>query len=120
SAGCSTCGTPCGGPRTCYTASGSARRCRPAAPRNATRRRTQRDDDHHVADRDLGEGSRLAAATGSWICFEDEAGQTLRPPKARTWAPHGHTFTGTATRPRPHHPSRQRQPTQPKTEATAL
>jgi putative transposase len=44
-----------------------------------------------VAHRDLGEGSRLAAATGAWIVFEDEAGQTLRPPKARTWAPRGHT-----------------------------
>ena len=44
-----------------------------------------------MAGGDLGEGSRLAAATGSWICFEDEAGQTLRPPKARTWAPRGHT-----------------------------
>jgi hypothetical protein len=33
----------------------------------------------------------LAAATGAWICFEDEAGQNLRPPKARTWARRGHT-----------------------------
>ena len=44
-----------------------------------------------MEDRDLGEGTRLAAATGAWICFEDEAGQNLRPPKARTWAPRGHT-----------------------------
>ena len=44
-----------------------------------------------MAGRDLGEGARLAAATGAWICFEDEAGQNLRPPKARTWAPRGHT-----------------------------
>jgi hypothetical protein len=44
-----------------------------------------------VAYRDLGEGSSLAAATGAWICFEDEAGQNLRPPKARTWARRGHT-----------------------------
>jgi transposase len=44
-----------------------------------------------VADRDLGEGTRLAALTGAWICFEDEAGQALRPHKARTWAPRGHT-----------------------------
>ena len=29
--------------------------------------------------------------TGAWICFEDEAGQSLRPGKARTWAPRGHT-----------------------------
>jgi putative transposase len=39
----------------------------------------------------VGEASRLAAATGAWICFEDEAGQNLRPPKARTWARRGHT-----------------------------
>jgi DDE superfamily endonuclease len=44
-----------------------------------------------VARRDLGEGTRLAAASGAWICFEDEAGQSLRPPKARTWARRGHT-----------------------------
>ena len=39
----------------------------------------------------LGEGTRLAAATGAWICFEDEAGQALKPGKARTWAPRGRT-----------------------------
>jgi len=39
----------------------------------------------------VGEGTRLAAATGAWICFEDEAGQNLRPPKARTWARRGRT-----------------------------
>ena len=44
-----------------------------------------------MARGDLGEGTRLAAATGAWICFEDEAGQNLRPPKARTWARRGHT-----------------------------
>ena len=44
-----------------------------------------------MADGDLGDGTRLAAATGAWICFEDEAGQNLRPPKARTWARRGHT-----------------------------
>jgi hypothetical protein len=44
-----------------------------------------------VAGGDLGEGTRLAAATGAWICFEDEAGQALRPGKARTWAPRGRT-----------------------------
>jgi transposase len=33
----------------------------------------------------------LAAATGAWICFEDEAGQALRPPRARTWARRGRT-----------------------------
>jgi putative transposase len=44
-----------------------------------------------VAGGDLGQGTRLAALTGAWICFEDEAGQSLRPGKARTWAPRGRT-----------------------------
>jgi hypothetical protein len=44
-----------------------------------------------VAGRHLGEASRLAAATGAYLRFEDEAGQTLRPPKARTWARRGRT-----------------------------
>ncbi|MBO3748201.1 transposase, partial [Streptosporangiaceae bacterium NEAU-GS5] len=33
----------------------------------------------------------------AWICFEDEAGQTLRPPKARTWSRRGHTPIVTVT-----------------------
>lgn len=44
-----------------------------------------------MAGRDQGEGTRLAAGTGAWICFEDEAGQNLRPPKDWTRAPHGRT-----------------------------
>jgi hypothetical protein len=44
-----------------------------------------------MAGGDLGEGRRLAAAAGAYICFEDEAGQNMRPPKARTWARRGHT-----------------------------
>ena len=44
-----------------------------------------------MACRYLGEGTRLAATSGAWICFEDEAGQNLRPPKARTWARRGCT-----------------------------
>ncbi|MFD0906163.1 IS630 family transposase [Actinomadura sediminis] len=27
---------------------------------------------------------------GAWICFQDEAGQGLRPPKGRTWSRRGH------------------------------
>ncbi|MER7004549.1 transposase [Dactylosporangium sp. NPDC000555] len=42
-------------------------------------------------------GKRLAAAQGAWICFEDETGQTLRPPKARTWARRGQTPTVTVS-----------------------
>jgi hypothetical protein len=37
------------------------------------------------------EGQTLARRLGAWVCFEDEAGQSLRPPKARTWARCGHT-----------------------------
>ena len=44
-----------------------------------------------MEDHDLGQASRLAAATGAYVCFEDEAGQSLRPPKAKTWAPRGRT-----------------------------
>jgi putative transposase len=32
-----------------------------------------------------------AAALNGWICFEDEAGQSLRPPHGRTWGPRGIT-----------------------------
>lgn len=39
----------------------------------------------------MASGKRLAAARGAWICFQDEAGQTLRPPKAKTWARRGRT-----------------------------
>ncbi|MFE0704624.1 transposase [Streptomyces sp. NPDC058872] len=36
-------------------------------------------------------GESTAADLGAYICFEDEAGQGLRPPKGRTWAPRGQT-----------------------------
>jgi transposase len=32
-----------------------------------------------------------AAAQGAWIVFEDESGQSLRPPKARSWGRRGRT-----------------------------
>jgi putative transposase len=44
-----------------------------------------------VASENLGVGKTLAAAQGAWICFADEAGQTLQPPKARTGARRGQT-----------------------------
>ncbi|MFJ9752691.1 hypothetical protein ACIRVM_44025 [Streptomyces chartreusis] len=34
---------------------------------------------------------KRAADLGAWLCFEDEAGQGLRPPKDRTWGRRGHT-----------------------------
>jgi putative transposase len=33
----------------------------------------------------------MARDLGAWVCFEDEAGQSLRPPKARTWSRRGVT-----------------------------
>ena len=62
----------------------------PAGP-GAPRGRARRGRDRGLAGRDLGQASRLAAATGAYLCFEDEAGQTLRPPKARTWGRRGRT-----------------------------
>ena len=45
---------------------------------------------------------RTAADLGAWLCFEDESGQGLRPPKGRTWGRRGHTpvvkVTGTSNR----------------------
>ena len=63
------------------------------SPQVPVHRAAERDEAAIAAwrARDLGEGTRLAAATGAWICFEDEAGQNLRPPKARTWARRGRT-----------------------------
>ncbi|WP_369392844.1 transposase [Streptomyces sp. CG1] len=34
---------------------------------------------------------KRAADLGAWLCFEDEAGQGLRPPEGRTWGRRGHT-----------------------------
>ena len=34
---------------------------------------------------------RTAADLGAWLCFEDESGQGLRPPKGRTWGRRGRT-----------------------------
>lgn len=36
-------------------------------------------------------GKKTAADQGAWLCFEDEAGQGLRPPKGRTWGRRGIT-----------------------------
>jgi hypothetical protein len=44
-----------------------------------------------VAAGGVAAGKKLAVERKAWICFEDEAGHTLRPPKARTWAPRGRT-----------------------------
>jgi hypothetical protein len=38
-----------------------------------------------VAGGDLARHKSAAADRGAWVCFEDESGQGLRPPKGRTW-----------------------------------
>ena len=40
---------------------------------------------------DLAPGKRTAAALGGWIVFEDECGQSLRPPRSKTWGRRGIT-----------------------------
>jgi hypothetical protein len=42
-------------------------------------------------------GKSTAADLGAWICFEDESGQGLRPPKGRTWGRRGCTPVVTVT-----------------------
>jgi hypothetical protein len=44
-----------------------------------------------VAPLSVAGGKRLAGRLNAWICFADEAGQTLHPAKATSWAPRGHT-----------------------------
>ena len=56
-------------------------------------RAAERDKDAIAAWRAVtwAEGTRLAAATGAWVCFEDESRQALQPPVARTWGRRRHT-----------------------------
>jgi hypothetical protein len=44
-----------------------------------------------MAGGDLAGGKTLRAVTGAYLCFEDEAGVTGRPPKGRTWGRRGVT-----------------------------
>jgi transposase len=39
----------------------------------------------------MARGKKVAGRLNAWICFADEAGQTLHPAKATSWAPRGHT-----------------------------
>ncbi|MFE2189086.1 winged helix-turn-helix domain-containing protein [Streptomyces sp. NPDC059455] len=57
------------------------------------RRRARRGRDHRMAGGDLAGGKTLRAATGAFVCFEDEAGVTGRPAKGRTWGRRGITPT---------------------------
>lgn len=44
-----------------------------------------------MAAGELAGDKSAAAAQDAWLVFEDEAGQTLRPPRGRTWGRRGHT-----------------------------
>jgi transposase len=44
-----------------------------------------------VGHPDLAAHKNTRRHLGAWLCFEDESGQSLRPPKATTWAPRGQT-----------------------------
>jgi putative transposase len=50
-----------------------------------------------VAGGHLAGHKSAAADLGAWLCFEDESGQGLRPPKGRTWGRRGHTPVVTVT-----------------------
>jgi hypothetical protein len=39
-----------------------------------------------VEGRGVAADKRVARDLGAYVCFQDEAGQGLRPPKGRTWA----------------------------------
>ncbi|MGW0601654.1 IS630 family transposase [Streptomyces sp. NPDC002776] len=58
-----------------------------------SRKATERDEEKIAAwkDEQWPVNKKTAADLGAWLCFEDEAGQGLRPPKGRTWGRRGHT-----------------------------
>ncbi|MEV8038919.1 IS630 family transposase [Streptomyces sp. NPDC086182] len=58
-----------------------------------SRKATERDEARIAAwkDEQWPVIKKRAADLGAWLCFEDEAGQGLRPPKGRTWGRRGHT-----------------------------
>ncbi|MGX1548296.1 IS630 family transposase [Streptomyces adustus] len=57
-----------------------------------TGRAIERDEDVvEVEEGDLAAGKTTAAERGAWIVFEDEAGQSMTPPRARTWGRIGQT-----------------------------
>ena len=44
-----------------------------------------------MAQGGLADGGKTARDQDAWVVFEDESGQSLRPPKARTWSRRGTT-----------------------------
>jgi hypothetical protein len=52
-----------------------------------TRRRSRRG----VEEGDLAAGKSTAAESGAWVVFENEAAQSMTPPRARIWGRIGRT-----------------------------
>jgi hypothetical protein len=63
------------------------------SPQIPKHRPVERDDEATATwRREVWPQAKIATAEReAWICFEDEAGHTLRPSKARTWARRGRT-----------------------------
>src|SRR5207249_11083931 len=59
--------------------------------RSSDLRRARRGCHRRLEGGDLARHKRTAADLGAWLCFEDESGQGLRPPKGKTWGRRGHT-----------------------------
>jgi transposase len=59
--------------------------------------RAGRGEDRQVAGGHLAGHKRTAADLGAWLCWEDESGQGLRPPRGRTWGRRGRTPAVTVT-----------------------
>ncbi|MGW7332595.1 IS630 family transposase [Streptomyces sp. NPDC054840] len=53
--------------------------------------RTRRPGGRGLGKGDLAAGKSTAAACNGWIVFEDEAGQSMTPPRARSWGHKGVT-----------------------------
>lgn len=53
--------------------------------------RTRRARSGVVEEGDMAAGKSIAAASGGWIVFEDEAGFSMTPPRVRTWGRRGLT-----------------------------
>lgn len=53
--------------------------------------RARRGEDRRAEGRAVARHKKTAADLGAWLCFEDEAGQGLRPPNGRTWGRRGRT-----------------------------
>lgn len=51
--------------------------------------RTRRRGHRVLQEGDVAGGKSTVAPRGAWVCFLDETGQGLRPPRTRTWARRG-------------------------------